>query len=296
MPQPDDFTVSTRISAPTSPYQSYNTTQVPSPPISDVDQSINTSPNVHDVKNSNAASSTDTLCSNQSAHTKATTSPKLDFQTLETIFKREASADSPPCSPSLWYILTTALLLAYHKEKLVGSLWKHLSNNTAPSKTKTDAALLAIARIIREACLKASTLVGFPRAINALLSLQDAIKSTHPSLAATLSADSDLSVATGLTPSQTHARGLSLFQRIYAHHTPSILASMSSISGGPLATFAVDCIYGELLSDSRHIGDAETGVLEFVCCLADGVAPQAKGHCESFLFFFCEGEDAVFDL
>lgn len=53
---------------------------------------------------------------------------------------------------------------------------------------------------------------------------------------------------------------------------------MSSCSGGDLTHFAINSIYGELLAEDSIIDDMQTGILEFVCCLADGVAPQCKGH------------------
>jgi len=53
---------------------------------------------------------------------------------------------------------------------------------------------------------------------------------------------------------------------------------MSTCSAGDLTHFAINSIYGELLAESSVIGDMQTGLLEFVCCLADGCAPQAKGH------------------
>lgn len=52
---------------------------------------------------------------------------------------------------------------------------------------------------------------------------------------------------------------------------------MGASSGGDLDYYAVASIYGELMAETSIVGGAETGVLEFVCCLADGVAPQAKG-------------------
>jgi hypothetical protein len=172
--------------------------------------------------------------------------------------------------------LTTALLLAFHKEKLIGELWTYLSS-AAP--TGDDDRLLATARHIREASLKASTLVGFPRAINALLTLHRAISSSHPSLSTILEGDTSLRSSPFLSPADKFNRGMALFQTIYDKHTARVMSTMSSCSGGgDLTHFAIHCIYGELLAENAIIGDLETGLLEFVCCLADGVAPQAKGH------------------
>lgn len=256
-----------------------------------------------DISSSNSSSGTQTP---NSAASAATTSPTihsvashktasrrrdLDFSALEALFKDVP--ENAEVSP-LWYILTTAVLLALHKEKLVGELWKYLSR----SEEEDDEQLLSTARRLRESCLKASTLVGFPRvsfpttkghapqclhvtngtpkAINALLSLKTAIEGTHPSLARVLSLDTSLRSA--VPAEEKQARGQSFFQQIYRQHTARVLAAMDDTSGGDLTHFALTCIYGELLAEDRIVGGLETGLLEFVCCLADGCGPQAKGH------------------
>lgn len=53
---------------------------------------------------------------------------------------------------------------------------------------------------------------------------------------------------------------------------------MNKSSGGDLGEFAINCIYGDLVAETRILGAQETGLLEFVACFALGAAPQAKGH------------------
>ncbi|KAL6240446.1 hypothetical protein RBB50_012647 [Rhinocladiella similis] len=195
----------------------------------------------------------------------------LDFSTIHQLFPDHSS------SP-LWYILTTAVLLSFHKEKLTGDLWTYLSSSasSSDSESRNEDDLLAIARRIRESCLKASTLVGFPRAINALFSLSTSISTTNPTLSSTLA--SDTSLRAPLDAAAKYDRGLTFFKHIYTKHTSRVLCAMDSTSGGDLTHFAINCIYGELLSEHSIIGAQGTGLLEFVCCLADGCGPQAKGH------------------
>lgn len=52
---------------------------------------------------------------------------------------------------------------------------------------------------------------------------------------------------------------------------------MGNSSGGDLSYFALSSVYGELMAEMRILDSMETVMLEFVCCLADEVAPQAKG-------------------
>ncbi|KAK5232064.1 hypothetical protein LTR47_006905 [Exophiala xenobiotica] len=211
------------------------------------------------------------------APTTTSTSRNLDFSTLQDLFPLAPSSGEQQLQhdpSSLWYILTTAVLLSFHREKLTGALWEYLATTNADSP-QNEKELLEIARRIRESCLKASTLVGFPRAINALFSLQTSITTTHPSLSSILATDTSLRAP--LDPTAKYDRGMSFFQQIYTKHTTRVLSAMDSTSGGDLTHFAINCIYGELLSEHTIIGAQETGLLEFVCCLADGCGPQAKG-------------------
>lgn len=78
----------------------------------------------------------------------------IEFLPLARFFTTQRVDD--PCA--LWYVLTAAALLAFHKEALIGELWRYLSAQCSCEKTQ-----LALARRLREACLKSSVLVGFPR-------------------------------------------------------------------------------------------------------------------------------------
>ncbi|KAH0846501.1 hypothetical protein AYO21_10146 [Fonsecaea monophora] len=318
MAQPRGFTIFARAWTASPPRKTY-IQSIPSLPRSEDEESIDSLSSGEGTYTPGSMLSTMTtvsVTSTPSATDVATVKPptrgKVDFSALEDIFSQVSTTEPSPTSSSssssssLWYILTTALLLAFHKEKLIGELWGYLSSSSSSTRNGSpqedaDAAeteteeLVAVARRIREACLKASTLVGFPRAINALLALQQAIEKTHPTVSAVLETDQSLRAAvtaatesedgtqrdattTTTTTTTKSARGMALFSRIYAQHTPRVLSAMSRCSGGDLTHFAIHCIYGELLSDASVIDDLATGLLEFVCCLADGCGPQAKGH------------------
>lgn len=107
---------------------------------------------------------------------------RLDYGLLRSIFAHPEPqfATDPSGASSLWYILTTAILLAFHKEKLIGDLWTYLArtchnedhaDDNGNIAAAEDEKLLVTARRIREACLKASTLVGFPRVGNGASSI-----------------------------------------------------------------------------------------------------------------------------
>ncbi|OAX77469.1 hypothetical protein ACJ72_08232 [Emergomyces africanus] len=232
---------------------------------------------------SSSPSNTNKACSSRNPNSSLN-GTTIDFDRLSTLIHGESATGVN----SLWYIVVTASLLAFHKETAVGDLWKYISQRSEGEDKAggLDATTrkLSIARRIRESCLKASVLVGFPRGINGLLSLQSSL-STHepPSFLTTLKSDKPLrTLSTFPSAAERYARGKHFFTQIYANHTERVLSSMSASSAGDLSYFAVSSIYGELMAEMSILDGRETVLLEFVCCLADGVGAQAKGH-----FFGC---------
>jgi hypothetical protein len=45
-----------------------------------------------------------------------------------------------------------------------------------------------------------------------------------------------------------------------------------------LSIFAIECLYGELLSEFSILNEQSTSLLEMVACIASNAIPQAKGH------------------
>jgi hypothetical protein len=113
------------------------------------------------------------------------------------------------------------------------------------------------------------------KGINGLLSLQSSLQTHSPTLVAVLGKDTSLRLH--IPPETKYARGKEFFSRIYSVHTDRILMSMADSSGGELNYYAVASIYGELMAETKIVSAKETVLLEFICCLVDDVAPQAKG-------------------
>lgn len=104
--------------------------------------------------------------------------------------------------------------------------------------------------------------------INACTALLKAISSDSPDLVQTLK--SDPSLRAHLQRPEKDARGKAFFSRIYAQHTDRVLAHMSEASGGDLAEFAINAIYGDLMAEEGRLNAKETGLLEFLACWAMG--------------------------
>ena len=112
--------------------------------------------------------------------------------------------------------------------------------------------------------------------INGLTALRSGISETSPDLQAKL--DKDESLRQAVPKRAREDRGKEFFSKVYAQHTDRVLKNMRVNSGGDLAEFAIDCVYGDLMAETSILSEKETGLLEFACCYASNASPQAKGH------------------
>jgi len=174
-----------------------------------------------------------------------------------------------PTNPA--YIYIAVILESLGREPLVGDLWRHIAEHF-PSQDDQ----IIFARRLREGLLKASVLVGFPRGINGLAALKNAVQSTSPLVAERLS--KDRSLRQSVSKADREARGKAFFAKVYAQHADKVLNSMAATSGGDLSEFAVTCVYGDLMAETSILSEKETGLLEFASCYTAGAWPQAKGH------------------
>nr|POE62418.1 hypothetical protein CFP56_68793 [Quercus suber] len=67
---------------------------------------------------------------------------------------------------------------------------------------------------------------------------------------------------------------------IYAQHTDRVLQNLSMASGGDLAEFAINAVYGDLMAEVSRLNARDTGLLEFLACYATAGTSrlQAKSH------------------
>ncbi|KAK7551519.1 hypothetical protein IWX49DRAFT_596949 [Phyllosticta citricarpa] len=196
------------------------------------------------------------------------TAPLLDVQSLTDLFPR----DPRGLEYSIAYVYAAAALLAFAAEKRIADLWQQI----AAAHAGNAAAQATAARRVREALLKATPLIGFPRGINGLAILRTAVQSTSPRIAAEIEKDQD--APDDVPAAKRQKRGKEFFRRLYAQHTERVLQNLNISSGGILGDVAVTCVYGDLMADERVLNAKESALMEFVCCYAVSAAPQAKGH------------------
>lgn len=129
---------------------------------------------------------------------------------------------------------------------------------------------------VRRPFFKSTSVLTVIKGINALSALRQEVQKTSPKVQEQL--DQDKSMRGPLQRAEKDKRGKEFFSKVYAQHTNLVLNHMSQTSGGDLAEFAIDCVYGDLMAETRILNMKETGLLEFLACYATGAAPQAKGH------------------
>ncbi|KAM3540040.1 hypothetical protein ARSEF1564_007066 [Beauveria bassiana] len=139
-----------------------------------------------------------------------------------------------------WFVYAGIVLQANDQMDIIAELW-----NAVKDKTPSPNAQVIKARKLREAFLKTSVLVGFPK--------------TSPEVEEQL--DKDKSLRQQLQREEKYARGLEFFSKVYAQHTDRVLRNGSLASGGDLAEFAINAIYGDLMAEESRLSAKETGLL-----------------------------------
>ena len=72
-------------------------------------------------------------------------------------------------------------------------------------------------------------------------------------------------------------RGKEFFSKIYSQHTNRVITNLSR--GHPdLPAYAIESLYGELLSEFSILNEQSTSLIEMVACISSNTIPQAKGH------------------
>nr|POE47336.1 uncharacterized protein c17d11.03c [Quercus suber] len=173
-----------------------------------------------------------------------------------------------------WYCYAALVFQVNDQMNLVGETWS-VAHESAAGNEQTQ---LRIARQLREAMLKASVLVGFPKGINAMTTLQQRIHADAPALGKSL--DNDKSLRENLQRPEKDNRGKEFFSKVYAQHTDRVLHSLAIVSGGDLAEFAINAVYGDLMAEVSRLNARDTGLLEFLACYATAGTSglQAKSH------------------
>ncbi|KAF3003617.1 hypothetical protein E8E13_007418 [Curvularia kusanoi] len=172
-----------------------------------------------------------------------------------------------------WYCFAALIFQIHDEMDLVGQTWLAVLETCLDKNEQ-----IRMSRQLRESLLKASVLVGFPKGINALTTLRKTINEKAPQIGRQL--DDDQSLRQSLQRMDKDTRGRAFWDKLYAQHSDRVLQSLSVVSGGDLAEFAINAVYGDLMAETSRLNAAHTCLLEFLACYATAgsVAMQAKSH------------------
>ncbi|KAI5285364.1 hypothetical protein KEM52_002476, partial [Ascosphaera acerosa] len=187
-----------------------------------------------------------------------------------------------------WYLVTTAALLAFHREETVADVWRHVAAGLRGLPGGDGHALaLAVAERIADACVKSAAFVGLPRVgdIPVLMACAGAALACLGTAARALRKDSDERAPTGDTPTDAAAQGENMSPPPTGEAMPGAvdrlaLASVSSDMAAHCssrAATAITATYERLLyGPGGALAPAETAMVAFACCLADDMPAQAE--------------------
>lgn len=129
---------------------------------------------------------------------------------------------------------------------------------------------IKVASNMREALLKGAALGGLPRSINALSLLRNAtpmdLRGTEP-----------IRASEGLTPEQEKQRGQKFWSNVYGKIDGRVKSHLRT-AYPDLLDYALDHVYGPLLSYTGVLGAKDSSLVVVACLVPQDVNPQLKGH------------------
>lgn len=164
--------------------------------------------------------------------------------------------------PTHLYIVSVVAYSACNRPDKISGIAKEAMEHVGPS----------IYPKLREALVKSSPLVGFPRTINSLREMTTNIPPPFPDEFAR-AADADI---------DTGKRGKIYFEKTYGKVTQRVLRSMQS-SSLDLANIALDYAYGKVLSFNEVVSPLETSLMIIAALVPQDVNPQLRGHLKGAL-------------
>ncbi|KAG4430770.1 hypothetical protein IFR05_013739 [Cadophora sp. M221] len=185
----------------------------------------------------------------------------------------------PQVPEHTWYFIAATTLTILNRADEIQVVFKHALSDSSPDHLPLDChQQLLIARRTREALLKASSVGGVPKTINALL----ALKNVMP---ANLQADGfEQQSPTGrrfdvyeVAPSEVLKRGQAFFEKVYGKIAGRVMRQMDTPGTEDLGLIA-RLMYAHILSNTRILNGAETSYVLIAALIPQDVNPQLKGH------------------
>lgn len=177
---------------------------------------------------------------------------------------RLAKLAATPGLSNSWYFVAAATFSVCNQPEEIPRIFDYMME-----RTPTHQAQLEVAQKMREALLKGAALGGLPKSINSLTQLKNA------------------------TPEELRehklnrqqfdpSRGAGFFDAVYGKISRRVQGQMSS-AYPDLCDYAINHVYGPLLSHTAILGPKETSLVVVACLIPQDVNPQLKGHLKGAL-------------
>ncbi|KAJ1726893.1 hypothetical protein LPJ61_004889 [Coemansia biformis] len=172
----------------------------------------------------------------------------------------------------LLHLVAVAAAASANRPNAVGHIAQRRLQQLDQPSGRTDFVLQA-----RETVVKMSSLMGMPRAINALHSLAAAVPQGSD-LARELAAAPVLRGDADYSHARMRARGLELFSAIYGRHAATVEDRLHALCPDLAEVIVVDS-YGRLLGETRRLSARDTELCAVGCLVPLDVPAQLKSHC-----------------
>ncbi|KAH7360508.1 AhpD-like protein [Rhexocercosporidium sp. MPI-PUGE-AT-0058] len=183
----------------------------------------------------------------------------------------------PQLPEHTWYFIAATTLTILNRPDEIQVVFRHALREDPDHPPLDSHQQLLITRRTREALLKASSVGGVPKTINALLALKNV---TPPDLQ-----PEDLEQSpTGrrsdvyeVAPSEVLERGQNFFEKVYGKIAKRVMRQMDTSGTEDLGLIA-RLMYAHILSNTSILNGAETSYVLIAALIPQDVNPQLKGH------------------
>lgn len=193
-----------------------------------------------------------------------------------------------PLLSTNWYYLAAATFSVCNFPEEVPVLFEYMLEKT---KSEGRSVQYEVAQQFREAILKSCALGGLPKAINSLMQLKNATPEHLRETELQRQVDRPSSESENQATKEVNAdsktakienRGASFFDQVYGKINKRVMGQMST-AYPDLGYYALNHVYGPLLSFTGIIGPKDTSLVVIASLIPQDVNPQLKGHLKGAL-------------
>ncbi|KAG4411250.1 hypothetical protein IFR04_015611 [Cadophora malorum] len=177
-----------------------------------------------------------------------------------------------------WYLIAATTLTILNRPDEIRVIFKHALGPGLDRFPVDHPQQISITRRLREALLKASSVGGVPKTINALLALKAVTPADLEDAAVEQqSLTGRRSDIYETAPTKILDRGQIFFERVYGKVAKRVMRQLDTSGAEDLGLIA-RLMYAHILSNTRILNGAETSYVLIAALIPQDVNPQLKGH------------------